>query len=46
MNPDKIGKMDEEVAKWQRKDPTAIRQSMAKPGKIKMSGGGNCRVLS
>lgn len=32
MNPCKVEKMDEEVLKWNRKDPLAIRQSMAKPG--------------
>lgn len=33
MNPAKISKMDEEVQKWSRKDPTAIRKAMVNPGK-------------
>ncbi|KAG1650993.1 Forkhead box protein N4 [Nymphon striatum] len=33
MNPAKITKMDEEIQKWKRKDPEAIRTSMSKPGK-------------
>lgn len=32
MNPAKIIKMDEEVQKWSRKDPTAIRKAMVNPG--------------
>lgn len=32
MNPSKISKMDEEVQKWSRKDPTAIRKAMINPG--------------
>lgn len=31
MNPNKISKMDEEVQKWSRKDPTAIRKAMINP---------------
>ncbi|GLV44456.1 jumeau [Carabus blaptoides fortunei] len=31
MNPAKISKMDEEVQKWSRKDPTAIRKAMVNP---------------
>ena len=31
MNPLKIGKMDEEVQKWSRKDPSAIRKAMTNP---------------
>jgi hypothetical protein len=34
MNPAKITKMDEEVAKWSRKDPFGIKNGMAKPGKL------------
>lgn len=33
MNPAKISKMDEEVRKWSRKDPVAIRKAMVNPGK-------------
>lgn len=31
MNPSKIAKMDEEVQKWSRKDPMAIRKAMVVP---------------
>ncbi|EDX13492.1 GD18690 [Drosophila simulans] len=31
MNPDRINKMDEEVQKWSRKDPAAIRGAMVYP---------------
>lgn len=31
MNPSKISKMDEEVQKWSRKDPMAIRKAMVFP---------------
>ena len=33
MNPNKIQKMNEEVQKWSRKDPMAIKKGMACPGK-------------
>ena len=33
MNPAKIQKMDEEVAKWSRKDPMAIKKGMVHPRK-------------
>ena len=33
MNPSKIKKMDEEIAKWNKKDLVAIKRSMANPGK-------------
>lgn len=32
MNPAKISKMDEEVAKWSRKDPAGIKKGMLMPG--------------
>ncbi|XP_062887796.1 forkhead box protein N4-like [Mobula hypostoma] len=32
LNPSKMHKMQEELQKWRRKDPAAIRKSMAKPG--------------
>ncbi|XP_016880720.1 forkhead box protein N1 isoform X8 [Homo sapiens] len=31
LNPAKIDKMQEELQKWKRKDPIAVRKSMAKP---------------
>uniref|UniRef100_UPI00358F3E22 uncharacterized protein isoform X2 n=1 Tax=Myxine glutinosa TaxID=7769 RepID=UPI00358F3E22 len=31
LNPAKVEKMDEEMQKWKRKDPLAIRRSMANP---------------
>lgn len=31
MNPERICKMDEEVQKWSRKDPAAIRGAMVYP---------------
>lgn len=36
MNPAKISKMDEEVQKWSRKDPLAIRKAMVNPGEEKV----------
>ncbi|XP_013786200.1 forkhead box protein O-like [Limulus polyphemus] len=36
MNPAKINKLDEEVQKWSRKDPLAIRRSMAKPERLEL----------
>ncbi|XP_022698578.1 uncharacterized protein LOC111265862 [Varroa jacobsoni] len=36
MNPSKVGKMDEEVQKWSKKDPAAIRRSMAKPERLEL----------
>ncbi|XP_059052480.1 uncharacterized protein LOC131847053 isoform X1 [Achroia grisella] len=48
MNPSKVGKMDEEVQKWSRKDPQAIKKAMVYPeslealerGEMKYSGVG------
>lgn len=34
MNPAKITKMDEEVQKWSRKDPMAIKKGMLLPRKL------------
>jgi len=34
MNPSKISKMDDEMQKWSRKDPNAIRRAMLNPGKL------------
>nr|XP_019943662.1 PREDICTED: forkhead box protein N1 [Paralichthys olivaceus] len=31
LNPAKVGKMQEELHKWRRKDPITVRRSMAKP---------------
>ncbi|XP_034824877.1 uncharacterized protein jumu [Maniola hyperantus] len=49
MNPSKVGKMDEEVQKWSRKDPQAIKKAMVYPeslealerGEMKYSGFGS-----
>jgi len=32
MNPEKISKMDEEIAKWSKKDPFGVRRGMHNPG--------------
>lgn len=34
MNPSKISKMDEEVQKWSKKDPSAIRKAMVNPDNL------------
>ncbi|KAI8429121.1 hypothetical protein MSG28_007673 [Choristoneura fumiferana] len=34
MNPSKVGKMDEEVQKWSRKDPQAIKKAMVYPDSL------------
>nr|XP_031324236.1 forkhead box protein N1 isoform X8 [Camelus dromedarius] len=34
LNPSKIDKMQEELQKWKRKDPIAVRKSMAKPEEL------------
>ena len=39
MNPNKIQKMNEEVQKWSRKDPQAIKKGMAMPGTSFFSSG-------
>ena len=52
MNPDRISKMDEEVQKWYRKDPMAIRNAMVYPehlenlekGEMKHGSSGNSDV--
>ena len=38
LHPAKIEKMEEEIAKWRKKDPAAIKRSMAKPGRDTMKG--------
>lgn len=37
MNPEKINKMDEEIKKWSRKDPQAIKKAMVYPGRCHFS---------
>ncbi|XP_062334347.1 forkhead box protein N4-like isoform X2 [Osmerus eperlanus] len=34
LNPTKVNKMEEEIQKWKRKDPVAIRRSMANPDEL------------
>jgi hypothetical protein len=34
MNPEKVAKMDEEVRKWSRKDPMAIKKAMYYPNTL------------
>lgn len=36
MNPSKISKMDEEVQKWSRKDPMAIKKAMVCPDNLEL----------
>ncbi|XP_029142794.1 forkhead box protein N1-like, partial [Protobothrops mucrosquamatus] len=36
LNPAKIDKMQEELQKWKRKDPVAVRKSMAKPEELEV----------
>ncbi|XP_034280345.1 forkhead box protein N1 [Pantherophis guttatus] len=36
LNPAKIDKMQEELQKWRRKDPVAVRKSMAKPEELEV----------
>ncbi|KAK9412675.1 forkhead box protein N1-like [Crotalus adamanteus] len=36
LNPAKIDKMQEELQKWKRKDPVAVRKSMAKPEELEL----------
>lgn len=45
MNPSKINKLDEEVQKWSRKDPLAIRKSMAKPERLELLEKGHLKDL-
>lgn len=37
MNPAKINKMNEEIQKWSRKDPMAIKKGMVLPRKFKIN---------
>ncbi|KAG8122534.1 hypothetical protein E2320_018023, partial [Naja naja] len=36
LNPAKVDKMQEELQKWKRKDPVAVRKSMAKPEELEI----------
>ncbi|GAB1608487.1 forkhead box protein N4-like [Argonauta hians] len=36
LNPAKISKMEEEIAKWEKKDPQGIRNSMANPERLEL----------
>ena len=36
MNPEKINKMDDEVKKWSKKDPMAIKKAMYYPNTLEM----------
>lgn len=36
LNPARAGKMHEELLKWSKKDPAAIRRSMAEPERLEL----------
>ncbi|XP_071559148.1 uncharacterized protein Jumu [Temnothorax nylanderi] len=36
IHPSKVAKMDEEVRKWSRKDPTAIKRAMVNPDQLEL----------
>ncbi|KAL1116723.1 hypothetical protein AAG570_005195 [Ranatra chinensis] len=44
MNPSKISKMDDEVAKWSRKDPQAIRRAMKFPETLEKLERGDMKI--
>lgn len=44
MNPAKIAKMDDEVAKWSKKDPAAIRRSMKYPEELEKLERGDLKI--
>ncbi|XP_073976775.1 uncharacterized protein isoform X4 [Rhodnius prolixus] len=44
MNPDKISKMDDEVAKWSKKDPNAIRRAMKYPEDLEKLERGDMKI--
>lgn len=46
MNPTKIAKMDDEVAKWSRKDPLAIKNAMIYPENLELLERGELKVGS
>lgn len=46
MNPAKIAKMDDEVAKWSRKDPLAIKNAMIYPENLELLERGELKVGS
>ncbi|XP_077168287.1 forkhead box protein N1 isoform X2 [Paroedura picta] len=45
LNPAKVDKMQEELQKWKRKDPLAVRKSMAKPDELDTLIGGKKEKL-
>uniref|UniRef100_A0A1B6CS16 Fork-head domain-containing protein n=1 Tax=Clastoptera arizonana TaxID=38151 RepID=A0A1B6CS16_9HEMI len=46
MNPAKIAKMDDEVAKWSRKDPSAIKKAMVNPENLELLERGEMKIGS
>lgn len=46
MNPSKVIKMDEEVQKWSRKDPQAIRKAMVRPDSLEALERGEMKFCS
>ncbi|XP_034242119.1 uncharacterized protein LOC117645799 isoform X2 [Thrips palmi] len=46
MNPAKIAKMDDEVQKWSRKDPMAIKKAMIFPENLEMLERGEMKMTS
>ena len=34
LNPHKIEKMEDEIVKWRKKDPAAVKRSMSLPGEL------------
>lgn len=44
MNPEKISKMDDEVAKWSRKDPQAIKRAMRFPDDLEKLEKGDIKI--
>ncbi|KAJ1527281.1 hypothetical protein ONE63_008802 [Megalurothrips usitatus] len=46
MNPAKIAKMDDEVQKWSRKDPMAIKKAMIFPENLELLERGEMKMIS
>ncbi|XP_033222467.1 forkhead box protein P2 [Belonocnema kinseyi] len=46
INPEKIAKMDEEVQKWSRKDPLAIKKAMVYPDQLELLERGEMKYAS
>lgn len=46
INPDKVAKMDEEVQKWSRKDPLAIKKAMIYPDHLELLERGEMKYAS